>query len=56
MQSLKERELVLKRNENLIASLYEKERQLKSKLTQLDITQQQSEQYRTELQRLNWEC
>jgi hypothetical protein len=33
--------------------LYEKERQLKSKQAQLDITRQQSEQHQAELQRLN---
>ncbi len=37
----------------LIESLYEKERQLKSKQVQLDITRQQSEEYQNELQRLN---
>jgi HEAT repeat protein len=51
--SLQERESALKRKENIIASLYEKERQLKSKQAQLDLTQQQSEDYEEELQRLN---
>ena len=37
----------------LIESLYEKERQLKSKQAQLDITRKQSEEYQAELQRLN---
>jgi hypothetical protein len=46
-------ELGSKKQEILAASLYEKERQLKSKLQQLDISQQQSEEYQTELKRLD---
>jgi HEAT repeat protein len=52
-ESLKDQEAVSSRKEDLIESLYEKERQLKSKQAQLDITRQQSEDYQAELQRLN---
>ena len=50
--SLKERELALKRQEKLVASLYEKERQLKSKLFQLEQAQVKSEENEKELERL----
>jgi hypothetical protein len=52
-ESLKDQETVSGRQKDLIQSLYEKERQLKSKQAQLDITRQQSENYQTELQLLN---
>jgi hypothetical protein len=52
-QSLKERELALQKNEELLESLYESERKLKSKLTQLNIAKQQSEEYQQELETLN---
>ena len=52
-ESLKNQETAFGKQKNLVESLYEKERQLKSKQTQLDITLQQSEQYQAELQRLN---
>ena len=52
-QSLKERESALQRNEELLESLYESERMLKSKLAQLDIAKQQSEAYQLELTTLN---
>ena len=52
-QSLKERESALQRNEELLASLYESERKLKSKLTQLNIAKQQSEEHQQELEMLN---
>ena len=51
--SLKNQETASGKQKNLIESLYEKERQLKSKQAQLDITRQQSEQHQAELQRLN---
>ena len=51
--SLKSRETAIAKQKQLVESLYEKERQLKSKLAQLDITQQQSEQYQNQLDRLN---
>ena len=51
--SLKSRETAIAKQKQLVESLYEKERQLKSKLAQLDITQQQSEQYQNQLHRLN---
>mgnify|MGYP001821777967 CR=1 FL=1 len=41
------------KQKNLVESVYEKERQLKSKQAQLDITRQQSEKYQADLQRLN---
>ncbi|MGD8739814.1 MAG: HEAT repeat domain-containing protein, partial [Desulfobacterales bacterium] len=52
-QSLNERESALQRNEELLESLYESERQLKSKITQLNIAKQQSEEYQHELEALN---
>jgi hypothetical protein len=52
-QSLKERDLALKKKEQLVQTLYENERELKSKLTQLNIAQQQSEEYQKDLERLN---
>jgi hypothetical protein len=52
-ESLKNQETAFGKQKNLVESLYEKERQLKSKQAQLDITLQQSEQYQAELQRLN---
>jgi HEAT repeat protein len=52
-KSLKERDLALKRKEDLVETLYENERELKSKQAQLDITRQQFEEYQAELQRLN---
>jgi HEAT repeat protein len=50
--SLKNRETASGKQKNLVESLYEKERQLKSKQAQLDITRQQSDEYQAELQRL----
>jgi hypothetical protein len=52
-QSLVERDLALKKKEQLVQTLYENERELKSKLTQLNIAQQQSEEYQKNLQRLS---
>jgi hypothetical protein len=52
-ESLKNQETVSGRQMDLIESLYEKERQLKSKQAQLDITRQQTEDYQRELERLN---
>jgi hypothetical protein len=52
-KSLKNKETVTGKQKNLIEALYEKERQLKSKQAQLDITRQQSEEYQVELQVLN---
>ena len=52
-ESLKNKETVSGKQKNLIESLYEKERQLKSKQAQLDITRKQSEEYQAELQLLN---
>jgi HEAT repeat protein len=51
--SLKERETALEKQKTLVESLYENERELKSKLAQLNITQKQSEKYQAELKRLN---
>jgi hypothetical protein len=51
--ALKNQETASGKQKNLVESLYEKERQLKSKQAQLDITRQQSEEYQAELQRLN---
>jgi hypothetical protein len=51
--ALKNQETATGKQKDLVESLYEKERQLKSKQAQLDITRQQSEQYQAELQRLN---
>ena len=51
--ALNERELALKNKQQLVESLYENERELKSKFAQLNIAQQQSEEYQAELQRLN---
>jgi HEAT repeat protein len=51
--ALKYKETASGKQKDLIESLYEKERQLKSKQAQLDITRKQSEEYQTELQRLN---
>ena len=52
-ESLKNQETASGKQKNLVESLYEKERQLKSKQAQLDITRQQSEEYQADLQRLN---
>ena len=52
-ESLKNQETAFGKQKNIVESLYEKERQLKSKQVQLDITRQQSEEYQNELQRLN---
>lgn len=52
-RSLEERELALKKKEILVESLYEKERQLKSKLSQLELTKNQSEEYKKELVKLS---
>ncbi len=52
-ESLKNKETASGKQKNLIESLYEKERQLKSKQAQLDITRKQSEEYQAELQQLN---
>ena len=52
-EALKNKETASGKQKNLIESLYEKERQLKSKQAQLDITRKQSEEYQAELQRLN---
>jgi hypothetical protein len=51
--ALHTKETVSGKQKILIESLYEKERQLKSKQAQLDITRKQSEEYQAELQRLN---
>ena len=50
--SLREREEALERQEKLVASLYENQRQLKSKLFQLQQAQGRSEENRQELERL----
>jgi len=50
--SLRDREEALRRQEDLVASLYEKERQLKSTLFQLEQAQGRSEENREELERL----
>jgi len=50
--SLREREEALSRQEALVTSLYESERQLKSKLFQLQQAQGRSEENRQELERL----
>ena len=50
--SLKERELAYKKQQELVASLYEKERQLKSKLFQLEEAQRKSGEYRKKLENL----
>ena len=52
-EALQNKETASGKQKDLIESLYEKERQLKSKQAQLDITLQQSEEYQSELQRLN---
>lgn len=52
-ESLQQKETASGKQQDLVDSLYEKERQLKSKQAQLDITLRQSEEYRAELQRLN---
>ncbi len=51
--SLKDRETALKRKETLVESLYEKERQLKSKSLQLELAQGRSEEYKRQLEILN---
>jgi len=51
--ALKKRELSLKKQQTLIQSLYENERQQKSKLDQLDITKKQSKDYEKKLNRLS---
>ena len=52
-ESLKKKEIASGKQKDLVESLYEKERQLKSKQAQLDITLKQSEEFRTELEKLN---
>ena len=52
-ESFKNQEVALGKQQGLIESLYEKERQLKSKQAQLQITLQQSKEYQVKLQRLN---
>ena len=52
-QSLVERNFALKKKEQLVQTLYENERELKSKFTQLNIAQQQSEEYQKNLERLS---
>ena len=52
-EALQNKETASGKQKDLIESLYEKERQLKSKQAQLDITRKQSEEFQTELQRLN---
>ena len=52
-EAFKNKETASGRQKDLIESLYEKERQLKSKQAQLDITHKQSVEYQAELQRLN---
>jgi len=52
-QSLVERDLALKKKEQLVQTLYENERELKSKSTQLNIAQQQSEEYQKNLEGLS---
>jgi len=52
-ESLKNQETAFGMQKDLIEALYEKERQLKSKQAQLEITRQQSEEYQAGLQRLN---
>ena len=51
--SLKEQEVAFKRQEELVSSLYEKERQLKSKVFQLKQVQRESEENRKKLEELN---
>lgn len=50
--SLKQQEKALKRQEDLVASLYEKERQLKSKLFQLEQAQGRARENTREMERL----
>ena len=45
-ESLKERELAYNKQQKFVASLYEKERQLKSKVFQLEQAQRKSEEKR----------
>jgi len=52
-ESLKERELAYNKQQKFIASLYEKERQLKSKVFQLEQAQRKSEENRKKLEELN---
>jgi HEAT repeat protein len=52
-QSLVEGDLALKKKEQLVQTLYENERELKSKLAQLNIAQQQSQEYQENLERLS---
>ena len=52
-EALQNKETASGKQKTLVESLYEKERQLKSKQAQLDITRKQSEEYQAELQRLN---
>jgi hypothetical protein len=51
--SLQKREIALKKQEGLVESLYEKERQLKSKLFQLEQAKRESDEYRKNLEELN---
>jgi len=52
-ESLKERELAYNKQQKFVASLYEKERQLKSKVFQLEQAQRKSEENRKKLEELN---
>jgi len=52
-ESLKERELAYNKQQKFFASLYEKERQLKSKVFQLEQAQRKSEENRKKLEELN---
>ena len=52
-ESLKNRDLVLEKQKKLVESLYESERELKSKLAQLDIARGQSGEYQRDLEQLN---
>lgn len=51
-ESLKEHELAYNKQQKLIASLYEEERQLKSKVFQLEEARKKSEEYRKKLEDL----
>ena len=51
--SLKSKETALQKQKKLVESLYENERELKSKLDQLDIAKGQSGEYQKELEQLN---
>jgi hypothetical protein len=52
-ESLKERELAYNKQQKFVTSLYEKERQLKSKVFQLEQAQRKSEENRKKLEELN---